>query len=380
MKKFIVIGLLFLLAGCAAPTTKVLVDFENIPIYPPPPAEAKLQFLRAISSSSDIKQPGKLDQFLFGSSLMELEIGIEKPYGIAVKHGKIYICDSMLPGLVIIDLENKDMRTFSPGGRGVLRKPINVAVDNNGDIYVTDTERQQVVVYDKDLKYKYALTSDSWKPIDLIFYGDSLLVTDYEDRVVEVWSKSRKQPIGEFPPHNLDLPDSQRVFVPYSIAIGNNGNIYITDFGQFRVNEFDHRGRYIKSVGGIGRNLGKFARPKGIAVDKDGVLYVVDSAFENVQMFNREGQLLMFFGGPYQGPGDMYLPAQITIDTTSLDYFSDYVLSGYRLTELLAVTNQYGPDKITFYGKIEVDSTQMDALPLLPTPTKKESTENGENE
>lgn len=338
--------------GCTAPQKKNLIDLENTPVYPSPPDEPRLQFLRAISTSLDITQTKALDRFLFGSLIFELQVGIEKPYGIATHKGKIYICDTMLPGLIIIDLENQAMTTFNPQGRGVLRKPINVAVDREGSIFVTDTERKQVVVYSNDLSYQYALTSDLWKPIDIAILGDSILVTDYEDRNVEVWSKKYRTKLGEFPPYNSDRPDSERVYVPYSIATNSKGNIYITDFGQFRILCYTKDGKYIKTIGGVGTALGSFARPKGIAVDKDNILYVVDSAFENVQMFDDQGRLLMFFGGSYKHKGDMYLPAQITIDSDLNQYFTEYVLPGYKLNEVIMVTNQYGPDKITFYGKI----------------------------
>lgn len=352
MKITLILITIVLYMGCAGLNTNNLVDVDNLPVYPSPPDQPRIQYLRSISSSSDISPATGFDQYLFGRSLLELEVGIEKPYGVAFRNGKVYICDTMLPGLVILDLQEKIMRTFRPLGRGILRKPINVVIDTNGDIYVTDTERQQVVVYSEDLDYKYALTSKSWKPIDIAILGDSLLVTDYLDKNIEVWSKKSKKYIGEFPPNNVELPDSQRVFVPYAVTVNQNGHIYISDFGQFRIQEFDRRGNYIRSFGGIGTNIGNFARPKGIAVDQDSVLYVVDSAFENVQLFDSKGRLLMFFGGSYQGIGDMYLPAQVIVDNTGSQYFTDYVLPGYKLGEIIIVTNQYGPDKISFYGKI----------------------------
>ena len=61
----------------------------------------------------------------------------------------------------------------------------------------------------------------------------------------------------------------------------------------------------------------------------------------------------MFFGGTYKGPGDMWLPAKITIDYDNLQYFRKYVDPSYDLQYLILVTNQYGPDKINVYGRVE---------------------------
>ncbi len=329
-------------------------------VFPTPPDEPRIQFLKSFSTSSDIKAFNAIDKFLFGSSLLELETSIIKPYGIGIRDGKIYICDTMLPGLIVIDLNQQTMKAFQPFGRGTLRKPINLTFDDNGNVYVADTEREQVVVFSPDLKYLYALSSKSLKPLDVTVYGDTLLITDYIDRNIELWSVKRRRMIGEFPPNNSELPDSIRIFVPYSVDVDQYGNIYITDFGQFRVQKFDPRGNLIRSYGGLGKSLGKFARPKGISVDRDERLYVVDAAFENIQIFDKEGNLLMFFGGAYQRPGNMYLPAQVTIDYDNLSYFEPYVLPGYILDFLILVTNQYGPDKITVYGFIHPENGNPD--------------------
>jgi hypothetical protein len=112
-------------------------------------------------------------------------------------------------------------------------------------------------------------------------------------------------------------------------------------------------GEYISAVGSYGAGLAQFVRPKGIALDHEENLYVVDAGFENVQIFNKQGQLLMFFGGPYKGPGDMYLPAKVIIDYHHLRYYEKFVDPAFRLKYLIFVTNQYGPDKITVYGRLE---------------------------
>jgi sugar lactone lactonase YvrE len=347
------LGFTLLSTGCYNRVATTKIDPNELMVFPAPPEEPRIQFITAYSSSSDIKPFRKIDQFLLGSSLFELEVGIEKPYGIALKDGKIYICDTMLPGLVIIDLENRTLRPFQPFGRGALRKPVNLTIDNQGYIYVADTDRQQVVVYTPDLKYVDAISSGSLKPLDVAIMGDTLFIADYQDRNIEVWSLKRRRMIGLFPPKNEEAPDSEKVFVPYALAVDRANHVYVTDFGQFRIQKYDRDGRYLETFGGLGRALGQFARPKGISVDHEENLFVVDAAFENVQIFDKNGNLLMFFGGPYQQPGNMYLPAQVIVDYDHLQYFQDYILPEYKLVYLILVTNQYGPDKIGIYGRIE---------------------------
>ncbi len=348
---------LFALQSCTFWSLTNKNEVEELQLFPAPPAEPRVQFLTSFSTSSDIKEFNTLDQFLFGSNLLALETAIEKPFGATIHHGKIYICDSMLPGLIIIDLQAGTFEPFHPTGRGLLRKPINVVVDTDGMIYVSDTERSQIVVFTPDLHFSHTLSNGSQKPLDMAIMGDSLFVVDYEDRNLEIWSIKRRKFLSDFPPQNNSRPDSIRLFVPYAVDISETGHIYVTDYGQFRIQEYDTDGTYIKTYGGIGRSLGKFARPKGLAVDHEGNVFVVDTAFENVQIFNSESQLLMFFGGPYKQPGDLYLPAQVTINYDHNSYFEDIVIPGFDLDYIILVTSQYGPDKLNIYGLLKPEVT-----------------------
>ena len=138
------------------------------------------------------------------------------------------------------------------------------------------------------------------------------------------------------------------------VSFISGDNVYVTDFGDFRIKTYTKDGSFVSVLGSFGNSPGQFVRPKGIDVDKDGILYAVDAGFENVQMFNSSGQLLMYFGGPYKGPGDMWLPAKVVIDYESVKTFEKFVDPSFRLKYLVWVTNQYGPDKINIYGAVEV--------------------------
>ena len=127
----------------------------------------------------------------------------------------------------------------------------------------------------------------------------------------------------------------------------------VTDQANFAVSRYDGSGSFLGYFGGLGDRAGEFGRPKGISVGPDGVFYVVDARHQNVQMFDEAGELLMWFGRGYEGPGDMYLPARAEVDTLNMRYFEGRVLPGYELRYLILVTNQYGPDRLAVYGRIE---------------------------
>ena len=94
----------------------------------------------------------------------------------------------------------------------------------------------------------------------------------------------------------------------------SEGNVYVTDTFNARVQVFTADGEFVREWGKRGSSAGTFMRPKGIAVDPDDHIYVVDSDFNNVQVFDTDGHTLMFFGDRGLGPGAFTLPAGIFVD------------------------------------------------------------------
>jgi DNA-binding beta-propeller fold protein YncE len=318
--------------------------------YPPPPDTARIQFLTRYGNSVDFAgSQKKFKTFVAGQTDA---LPILKPYGLALLFNRLYIADAGINGLQVVDLGINSFDYFIPAGRGKLILPINCFVDDGGDLYVSDVGRKQVVIFNERLEYKGEIGGDkNFKPVDVVVTGDTVFVTDPLNFRINAYNKSTLQLLFTFP-EGASVGDKNWLYNPLNLCVGK-GKIYVTDFGDSRVKMFTMNGEYISAVGSYGAGLAQFVRPKGIALDREENLYVVDAGFENVQIFNKEGQLLMFFGGPYKGPGDMYLPAKVIIDYSHLSYYEKFVDPAFRLKYLIFVTNQYGPDKVTVYGRIE---------------------------
>jgi streptogramin lyase len=275
-----------------------------------------------------------------------------KPYGVAMHDGVIYVCDSRRASIVLLDVRNRSWEPWTPTEVGALRKPINCAVDPaDGRLFVVDTERGEVVVFDDQRRFAGAFgRRANARPTD-VFVDDSIAwVTDLNLRNVTAYKRNSFESIRSFPsPSQAD--STSQLFGPMSVW-ATQSEVYVSDFGAMRVQVYSRDGSYLRTVGQFGRSPGSFVRPKGIAVDREGILYTVDAAFDNVQMFDSEGRLLMAFGGPYARPGDMNLPAQVTIDYKNIDLFKGQVREGYDLSYLIIVTNQLGPDFVNVYGRI----------------------------
>jgi DNA-binding beta-propeller fold protein YncE len=345
---FLLFVLVFQFFSCARNITKSDTKKETV-IYPLPPDTARIQFLTAISGSSDIMgKQSAFSKFVLGESNPK---PIIKPYGIAVSGGKMFICDPGMAGLEIIDLVKNTFDYFTPGGKGILQVPLNCFVDEDGNLYVADGGRMQIVVFDKNRNY---LTSfgegKKFKPTDVFVYANKIWIPDMNNNKINVYDKASYELLYSFP--KTDKSSEGYLFMPTNLYIAND-MVYVSDIGGFDIKIYSLDGKYLSTVGSHGDKIGEFARPKGIAVDDNSNLYVVDAGFENVQIFNKEGKILMFFGGPYKSPGDMWLPAKVTISYDKLKFFQKFVDPAYNLKYLIFVTNQYGPDRLNVYGAIE---------------------------
>ncbi len=331
-----------LLYSCAPPERKE----QALVFYPEPPELPRVQFLASYDGSKDIvPEKTAFDVFLTGK---EGGTVLQKPYGVAVYDGKIYVCDT-LKTVMVFDFR---ARTFNPlqgaHGPGTLLQPINISVDKEGNKFVTDAVRGQVVMYDKNDFYVKAFGSPgAWRPVDAAAYEGLLYVVDRKNAEIKVFDKATGalvQKIGQKgePKEHLGLPTN--------IAFDSAGYFYVSDTGRFQILKFDRDGHLRDALGEVGSEAGHFARPKGIALDRDNNLYVADAAFDSIQVFNKDKHLLLFFGKAGKGPGDLQLPAKVVVDYDSVQYFSKYAAPNFEINYLVVVTSQLGDHMVNVYG------------------------------
>ena len=316
--------------------------------FPPAPGVPRLQYLSTYNGSNDIekKRPSRFMKFVLGEE--ERIEAIQKPYGAVLHNDKLFVCDTGKGVVWIFNLVDNTMVPMGHASPGRLRKPISIAIDDDGTRYVTDTALRRLMVYDADNRYVKAYGDpETFKPTDVLIQGDTLYVCDVEQGIVSVLDKGTGdviRTIGE------KGSGPGQLFFPTNIALDTEGNLYVSDTGNARVMKFDPEGVFIKQIGSLGMSVGRFTRPKGLALDKENRMYVADAAFDNVQVFDDTGSLLLFFGGVGVQPGSMELPAGISIDYEHTKFFKDKVAPGHTLDYLILVTSQIGAHKVSVYG------------------------------
>jgi DNA-binding beta-propeller fold protein YncE len=317
--------------------------------YPPPPLEPRIQYLATYTTEKDVLgEPSRFRKFVLGEPEYA-ELG--KPYGVTMHDGRLFVCDTRNGAVVIFDIAARATDVMGSTEAAKLRKPVNIAIDDDGTRYVVDTLHRRLMVYDRDNSYVRSIGDpNAWKPTDVAVFGHRLYVTDILNAQVVVMDRESGAELQRI---SRKGSSPGELFLPTNVEVDRHGNVYVSDTGNFRVLKFDPEGRLVRQFGELGRTLGRFARPKGIAIDRDDRLYVVDSAFENVQIFDRDGNLLLYFGATGNAQGALNIPAKVEIDYANVDLFSESVAPGYALEYLIFVSSQFGRNKVNVYGFLE---------------------------
>ena len=345
--KIAIASMILIMIGCAAPQKK---EESFTLFYPPPPELPRMQWLAAFTGAKDIEQEkSAFDKFVTGEQ-GDLK-RLDKPYGVAVYDGKIYVCDTNRT-VMVFDFKNHSFGPLAGArGAGKLAQPLNISIDKQGNKYVTDPVRGQVVIYDKNDAFLKAFGEPAaWKPVDAVPLDDRLYVADMKNGLVAVLDMKTGDIVKKIGRTGEPV---EKLYLPTNLTFDRDGTLYVSDVGKFQVLKYDRDGHYLGSVGKLGTTAGTFARPKGVATDRDKNLYVVDASFDNVQIFNPDGNVLLWFGHFGKtglDPGNLFLPAQVAIDYDNVSYFERYADPKFQIEYLVLVTSQFGDNMVNVFG------------------------------
>ncbi len=308
------------ISGCGgSPVREEKVDL----VWPPPPERPRIRYLGSYSTQLDLKGRSSLKARLLGED--PRGFGIQKPYGVtATDDGRrIYVADTKRAAIVVFDFDSRKVYPFETDAAGALRSPIEVRVDSRGRLYVTDPVRSRLFIFSPEGKTLYALgaSENLERPTGLALdeARQRIYVADRGTHRILVYNLD-----GEFQYTFGERGTGPEQFnLPINLAVDREGNLYVVDFGNFRVQMFSSGGDFLGMFGEAGDKMGNMARPKGIAVDSEGHIYVVDAAFGNFQIFNREGRIMLFVGQMGHLPGQFWLPTGMYINAQDRIYVAD---------------------------------------------------------
>lgn len=310
MIRVFLIFLLLLTAGCAS-TDQVrrpgLVSDKEI-VWPPPPQAPKIRFLYGFHEPGDFGfTPSFFEQiaeFFAGDEPR----GMVRPYAIAADDNLIAVADPGLRALHIYDLKAQEYRRIETVLKEDLVSPVGVGLNSNS-IYLADSALGKVFVLDRDGNHRRTITGLE-RPTGIAYHpgSDRLFVADTLKHRIAVFDAEGAQVLT----FGTRGGKKANFNFPSHISL-HRDTLYVNDTMNFRIQAFSLDGRFLSSFGQIGDGSGQFAQPKGVGSDSEGHIYVVDALFNRVQIFDKAGRFLLAFGGQGQKPGEFWLPSGIFI-------------------------------------------------------------------
>jgi DNA-binding beta-propeller fold protein YncE len=305
-------------------------------VWPEPPELARIAYVGAIQSPADLGHRPGLFQRLKDTIFGVRQAAMVRPTSVAVNEaGVLVVADPSVPTVHWFDLEGKKYRQVGEDLDEPMRSPVGVAIDATGWVYVADSVRARVLVFDPNLELVAEMGEDVLlRPTGLAFdrTGELLYVVDSVACRVVVFDRTGSR-VGSFGRRGVGTGELN---APTHIAISPDGTVNVSDSLNFRVQRFSPDGTPLGSFGAPGDTAGHFGRPKGIAADSAGRLYVADAAFENIQIFEPDGTLLLPFGAPGTGHGSFTLPSGLFMDASDTIWVADSFNRRVQVFKLLA--------------------------------------------
>lgn len=177
---------------------------------------------------------------------------LQRPTGIAFNEANklLYIVDTTGGLVVAVDAEGRERIRF--GGEGEFNHPTDIAIDDLGQIYITDA-----------LNYKIR-----------VFTAEGAPITQFGAA-------------GDTPGY---------LYKPKGVAVDSRRHIYVCDAMLDAVQIFDDSGRILLSFGANGPGNGQFWMPSGLFIDRHDYIFVADT-------YNRRIQVFRFLESGEQQPG-----------------------------------------------------------------------------
>ncbi len=132
---------------------------------------------------------------------------------------------------------------------------------------------------------------------------------------------------------------------PHALTIDAEGNILVADTLNHRVQKLSPEGKALGQWGEQGAKPAQFRSPSGVGVDAEGNIYVADTGNHRIQKLSPDGELRAVWGAHGSEPGEFRAPVGIAVDYEGWVYVSD---SGNHRIQKLSTdgepTRQWGEE------------------------------------
>ena len=234
------------------------------------------------------------------------EIG--RPWGVAVnQRGEVVVTDGDRHRVSVFSPSGEKFRSFGKhgSGQGELDNPSVVAVDGEGNILVVDRNNHHIQKFTAEGQFLAAVGTRGSGP--LLFFPTGIAYNAKNRMVYIVEGRNHRVLIL-----NSDLTFSsmfgkngsgKRQFdSPWGIACDSTGKVYVADTRNHRIQVFTAEAKFLTMFGRSGGGKGELHLPVGVAIDASGTVYVSEEGNSRVSVFTSGGHFMTSFGEGLEKP------------------------------------------------------------------------------
>src|ERR1035441_756512 len=228
----------------AAPPTPKVIDYSNI-VWPNPPAIARVRFqawfaaekMSQVEEGTNTKKAKWMDRLAGTQPQAESSKvlwQLAEPYGVAVdSKNNLYVADQKVGAIFIFNTETRDVELIKNKTQAHFVRIIGLAMDDNDRLFVADPGLRHVLVFDANHKAEDVITEGLVSPGSLAIDRENrqLYVSDIELDQVLVYDADTlklKRKIGTTG-HNHELTTPGDFAKPTGLAVDQEGNLYVCD-------------------------------------------------------------------------------------------------------------------------------------------------------
>src|SRR5208283_2978227 len=263
-------------------------------VWPSPPSIPRVRYLTYYAGMPFDKSPTPPKQKqtwmdrLAGAQSVSEKVNVKNfpfqllgPYGIAIdSKGLVYVADQKVGAVFIFNTETHDTQLIRNGYEAHFGWINCLAIDDDDRLFVSDAKLRRVLIFNVKHEVENQISEGLVDPVGLALDTENrfLYVADTQQDQVLVYDADTLKLLRRIGTggknHFLTTPGD--FAGPQGVAVDKDGNLFVTDTLNDRVEIFDADGNFIGQFGKNGDGPGYFARPKGIAVDGDGHIWVAD--------------------------------------------------------------------------------------------------------
>lgn len=209
---------------------------------------------------------------------------VERPTCVAMDcQGNLYVSETANNRLKVYNRKGKLLKQLS------IPRPLGVAVDASGYIYVGSVGRRAVDIYAPDYSYVRSLGAGKGeidRPVSIAVDGaGKVYVLDGSKSMIRIYDSSSAQFLSAFGGSG----STDGLFnKPTALAVSDAaGEIYVADLRKTLVSSgalidgakiqvFDKTGAFKRSFGDYGTAAGQIGKPVGMALDGSGNIFILD--------------------------------------------------------------------------------------------------------